>query len=108
MKSDTNNIDFIEAVNALEEGQSLKVDDGVLVLEHRFFEPTHFDFHQRIFEPGVILKKEDSNVRIYIEAEKLGVAIVGESEEYFDEQKNEDGSFKQADRGLLRNKVKTK
>jgi len=105
MKSDTNNVDFIEAVNALEEGQSLEVDDGILVLEHRFFEPTHFDFHQRIFEPGVILKKENSNVRIYIEAEKLGILIAGNNEEYFDEQINDDGTFKEADRGIIRNKV---
>lgn len=106
MKSNPDSLEFIEAVNALEEGQILEVEDGELTLEHRFFEPTHFDFHQRIFEPGVILKKTDSNIRIYISAEELGVAIPTEDNEYyFDKQENKDGTFKEASRGIIRNKV---
>lgn len=37
----------------------------------RLDKPTTFNWHQRIFQPGIILHKKGTNVRIYVEKEKL-------------------------------------
>lgn len=103
MKANPDNKEFLEAVKKLKEGDILKVDDGELVLEHKFSKPTHFTFHQRIFPAGVILKKKDSNIRIFIEAEKLGLPV--SEEKGYDDRQIVDGKILPADRGLDRTKV---
>jgi hypothetical protein len=100
MKTNPDNKTFIKAVKKLKEGDKLTVDDGVLVVEAIFSEPTHFPFHQRIFEPGMILKKEGSNVRVYIEAEKIGlIKKVVKKGEFVDRQIKDDKVLP-ADRGI--------
>ena len=37
----------------------------------RFYEPTQFEWHQRIFKPGMMLHKTGTNVHIYVEEDKL-------------------------------------
>lgn len=105
MKANPDDKAFLKAVAGLEEGEKLSVDDGELVLEHKFFKPTHFPFHQRIFPAGVILHKENSNVRIFIEAEKLGMKPKETDLSKYDDRQIKDGKVLPADRGLPRNKV---
>jgi hypothetical protein len=107
MKANPDDPKFLEAVKKLNEGDTLQVDDGELVLEYKFTKPTHFPFHQRIFEPGVILHKIGSNVRIYIEAEKLGISVEKVNEnEFEDKQIDSDGNVLPADRGIKADEVK--
>lgn len=103
MKANPNNQDFLDIVKSLEVGDAIDVDSGILVLEHKFSMPTHFNFHQRIFSAGVILKKQDSNVRIYIEAEKLDMDVTSIDHEDFDDKQIVDGVIQAPDRGLKRN-----
>ena len=91
---------FIAAIKKLSTGETIEVVDGVLEVEYIFDIPSHFPFHQRIFEPGMILKKQDSNVRIYIEAEKLGITPKEVSEgEFEDHQITAKGKVLPPDRG---------
>ena len=104
MKANPDDKEFLEAVRKMKVGEKLTISpDEVLVLESRFTKPTHFPFHQRVFPAGVILKKENSNVRIFIEAEKLGMKV--EKSEGFDDKQIVNGKVLPADRGLPRNKV---
>lgn len=79
---------FIKAVAGLSEGDSIEVADGILDVEYVFNIPSHFPFHQRIFEPGMILKKRDSNVRVYIPYDQLNVA---ETEPVVEVPRRDDG-----------------
>lgn len=79
---------FINAVRQLSTGETLEVADGILEVEYLFDVPSHFPFHQRIFEPGMILKKRDSNVRIYIPYDQLNVA---ETEPIVEVERRDDG-----------------
>lgn len=94
---------FIEAIKQLAVGETIEVADGILQIEYIFDVPSHFPFHQRIFEPGMILKKQDSNVRIYIEAEKLGIVPKEHVEDGepvpFKDNQIVDGEVLPADRG---------
>ena len=36
-----------------------------------FDKPTNFNWHQRIFPPGMIMHKKGTNIRVFIEKEKL-------------------------------------
>lgn len=107
MKANFVDKEFIGAVSKMKIGEELVIAPGeVLVLESRFTKPTHFAFHQRIFPAGVILKKKDSNVRIFLEAERVGMkAEKVKKGEFDDKQIKADGSVLPADRGLPRNKV---
>lgn len=108
MKANPDDRAFIDAVKKMSVGDRLSVDDGELILEYKFTKPTHFPFHQRIFPPGVILHKQDSNVRIYIEAEKLGMAVEEtDMSKFEDKQIGPDGKPLPADRGLKRDAVDT-
>lgn len=71
MKTQPENADFIRAIKNLKEGESIEVDEGTLICESVFDVPTHFPWHQRVFEPGMILHLKGSNVRIFVEAEKI-------------------------------------
>ena len=97
LKTNPDDPNFIEAVKNLNEGETIEVVDGTLEVEGKFAQPTHFTFHQRIFPAGMILKKRDSNTRIFIEAEKLGMKV--ESTEINDRQITEDGTILPADEG---------
>jgi hypothetical protein len=101
-----NNKEFIEKIKNLKEGDKLTIDGIVLIVEGVFNRPTHFNFHQRIFPAGVILKKKDSNARIFLEAEKIGMVVekVGKGE-FVDKQIGPNGELLPAERGLPRNKV---
>lgn len=91
---------FINAIKGLATGDTLEVADGILEVEHVFDVPSHFPFHQRIFEPGMILKKQDSNVRVYIEAEKLGIDVKTVADgEFTDHQITAKGKVLPAERG---------
>ena len=90
---------FIAVVKHLKQGDRLEVADGVLVCEYVFSVPSHFPFHQRIFEPGMILKKEDSNVRVYIPAEQLGHEVTAVPEGHFEDKQIVDGEVLPAERG---------
>jgi len=98
MKTNPDNKNFINAVKKLKEGDKLTVDNGILLVEYKFNRPTHFPFHQRIFPAGVILKKEGTNVRIFIEAEKLGMKV--EKTEGYDDRQKKGGKILLADRGI--------
>lgn len=109
MKSNPDDPKFIEAVKKMAVGDTLKVDNGTLTLEAKFTKPTHFSFHQRIFPAGVILKLNDSNIRIFVEAEKLGMKPDKvKAGEFVDKQIDSKGKILPADRGLDRTKVKEK
>lgn len=90
---------FIEAIKHLKEGDKLQVADGTLLVEYIFDVPSHFPFHQRIFEPGMILKKEDSNVRVYITAGQLGHEVADVPVGHFDDKQIVDGDVLPAERG---------
>lgn len=69
---------FISLVKKMTKGDYIEVTDGKMILEYDLKETTqnfqqkqNFPFHQRIFEAGVILKKEGSNTRIFISKERL-------------------------------------
>ena len=70
---------FIRVVKGMKKGDTLVLgDEGTLVLEFDLNETTknyedrvNFPFHQRIFEPGVILHKVGANTRIFIPKERL-------------------------------------
>ncbi len=99
LKASLKDANFIEAVKAMDEGDKLLVQSGELTLEHKFNIPTHFTFHQRIFPAGVILKKTDSNTRIFIEAEKLGMTKgkLPKGKKFIDKQITADGTILPAD-----------
>lgn len=84
---------FINAVKNLSEGDTLEVIDGILEVEAVFEEPTHFPWHQRIFEPGMILKKQDSRTRIYIDNATLGKVIESYPEGHYDDKQILDGEI---------------
>ena len=90
---------FLDAVKKLKEGNTIKTTDGVFLVEYVFNVPSHFPFHQRIFPAGVILKKETSRLRIFIEAEKLGMKLgkLPEGMDFEDRQIAEDGTVLPAD-----------
>lgn len=90
---------FIEAIRDLKQGDTVEVADGILEVEYLFSVPSHFPFHQRIFDPGMILKKQGSNVRIYIEAEKLGHEVTVVPEGHFEDKQIVDGEVIPPDRG---------
>lgn len=102
------NEDFLDVLSKSGEGDIIEGTDGFTYsVESKHTRPTHFAWHQRIFPAGLILKKADSNVRIFVEAEKIGIkAEKVEKGEFDDKQKNQDGSVKPADRGLDRTKVR--
>ena len=110
MKANYTDKEFISAVSKMEVGDEIVIaPDEILVLESKFTKPTHFAFHQRIFPAGVILKKKDSNARIFLEAEKIGMVAekVGKGE-FVDKQIGPNGEPLPAERGLPRNKVDEK
>lgn len=80
---------FISQASKLKKGQTMKLEDGsVLELEYdlnevkdSYKQNKNLPFHQRIFPPGIILKKHDSNVRIFIEEEKLHAKKTGKRTE---------------------------
>ena len=86
-KTNPEDNEFLKSLKGKKVGDEVEVSDGVLYVEAIFDVPTHFNFHQRIFQAGMILKKKDSNVRIYIEAEKLGLKKQEVPKEYFVEKK---------------------
>jgi len=101
MKANPDSKEFLDAVKALKVGGVLKVDNGELVLEHKFTRPTHFPFQQRIFPAGVILKKQGkTNVRIYIEASKLGMKVEKVEKGVYDDKQIKDGKVLPAERGI--------
>ena len=105
MKASLKDKDFLKAVSILDVGDSIDVGNYSLLMEYKFSTPTHFIFHQRVFLAGVILKKSDSNTRIYIPAEKLNIQITESDIKKFDDKQIEDGKVLDPDRGVLRNKV---
>jgi hypothetical protein len=90
---------FIAAVKHMTVGEMLEVADGILEVEYLFDVPSHFPFHQRIFEPGMILKKQGTNIRIYIEAEKLNMEVQEVAAGHFEDHQVVDGEVLPADRG---------
>lgn len=90
---------FIAAIKRLSVGEMVEVADGILEVEYLFDVPSHFPFHQRIFEPGMILKKQGTNVRIYIEAEKLGHEVAAVEDGHFEDHQIVDGEVLPAERG---------
>lgn len=78
---------FLNAIKDLKEGEVVETREGKLKVEYRFDVPTHFTFHQRIFPAGMILHKEGSKIRIFVEAEKLGMEAKPVEEGYFEERK---------------------
>ena len=100
LKTNPDDQDFINAIKNLNEGDKLEVADGTLIVEGKFTRPTHFPFHQRIFPAGMILKVEGRNVRIFIEAEKLGMSYQPTKKgEFDDKQIDEKGNILPADPG---------
>lgn len=106
LKTNPDDVKFIEAIKNLSTGETVEVEDGILEVEYIFDIPSHFPFHQRIFEPGMILKKQGSNVRIYVEAEKLGMEVQqverhedGSPKEFDDQQITAKGKVLPAERG---------
>ena len=106
MKTQPENADFIRAVSKLKEGDTLKVDDGTLICEAIFDVPTHFPFHQRVFEPGMILHLEGSNVRIFIESEKIGRTPQHKDMDNFADRQLSGKTILPADRGIDYSKAK--
>jgi hypothetical protein len=94
LKTNPDDPKFINAVKNLNEGDTLEVADGTLVVEGKFTKPTHFLFHQRIFPAGIVLHKLNSNTRIYIEAEKLGMKADKVQPGEFDDRQIEKGTGK--------------
>lgn len=100
LNTNPDDLRFINAIKNLKEGDTIEVIDGILEVEYIFSVPSHFPFHQRIFEPGMILKKQDSNVRIYVEAEKIGHIVEEVIEGTFNDKQIVDGKVIPADRGI--------
>jgi len=105
LKTNPDDPAFITAIEKLKQGDTIEVIDGTLIVEERFTEPTHFLFHQRIFDPGMILNKLDpktnliTRVRIYVSGEQLGWIKDGtHMEDYDDRQIKDDGTILQPER----------
>lgn len=100
MKANPDDPAFLNAVKNLKEGQEIEVEGGTLLVEARFTKPTHFPFHQRIFPAGIILHKNGSNVRIFIEAEKIGMTAEKVGKGQYDDRQKQGNKVLPADRGI--------
>lgn len=103
MQTNPDSQEFIEALKVLEEGDTLKTDDALLVVEAKFDVPTHFPFHQRIFPPGILLKVQNRNTRIYVPIEKLGYKPRQVAPGYYDDRQIKNGKVLPADKGTQYN-----
>lgn len=93
MKATTKDPNFLLEVTKAKEGDVIEVDGAKLTLVAKFDVPTHFNFHQRIFPAGAILKKEGSNARIYVPAALIGIKPKEvKPGEFDDKQKKADGT----------------
>jgi hypothetical protein len=91
LQTNPDNQEFINAIKNLQEGETIEVADGTLLVEAVFSVPTHFRWHQNIFKPGMILKKQDSNARVYVSATQLGWTLESYPEDYFEDRQIVDG-----------------
>jgi hypothetical protein len=98
LKANPDDPNFISAIKNLKEGDKIEISDAILIVEGKFEVPTHFPFHQRVFDPGMILRVEGRNTRIYVEAEKLGMKAV-DTPEGFNDRQIKDGEVLPADPG---------
>jgi hypothetical protein len=101
MKVNLKDKSFLDAVSKMKVGETLVVGNSGLQLEYKFTKPTHFPFQQRIFPAGVILKKQGkTNVRIYIEAEKLGMKPEKVAKGEYEDRQILEGKVLPAERGI--------
>jgi hypothetical protein len=106
IKTNPDDKDFIEEVKKLKVGKTIETEDGVLEVESIFDVPTHFVWHQTVFAPGMILKKKNSNVRIFIPAEKVGITPKHTEKGYFDDQQYQNGQLLVPNHSKARAKLK--
>lgn len=92
LQTNPENQDFINAIKNLQEGDEIEVADGTLLAEAVFTVPTHFRWHQNIFEPGMILKKQGTNVRVYVSATQLGWEIESYPDGYYEDRQIVEGN----------------
>jgi hypothetical protein len=105
MKTNPDDANFLAAIKGLKVGDTLTVDDGVLEVESKHQRPTHFVWHQRIFPAGMILKKQGSNLRIFVEAEKIKLKKDVVAKGVFDDKQiKEDGEVLKPDHSVARQK----
>ncbi len=98
LKVDLKHPKFLRDLSTLKEGDRFEIEGGFLIVEAIFDVPTHFNFSQKIFDPGMILKKEGRPLRIFVPAEKLGIKPKEVVKGYFeDRQKKADGTILPAD-----------
>lgn len=97
LKANLKNQDFIKAIKDLKEGESIDVVGGKLTVEARFDKPTHFNFHQRIFPAGMILKKEGRPTRIFVPAALVGITPAEVKPGEFVDRQIKDGKILPAD-----------
>jgi hypothetical protein len=89
---------FLKMLSDLKEGDRFEIEGGFMTVEAIFDTPTHFPFSQRIFDPGMILKKEGRPLRVYVPADKIGLKKAETNPGQFtDRQKKADGTILPAD-----------
>jgi hypothetical protein len=95
---------FIDLIKNLKEGDVVPASDPVLIVEGKFTVPTHFPFHQKIFDPGMILKVRDKNTRIYVPGEALGWKVHKFGKNDYVDRQIKDGKVLPADKGTQKQK----
>lgn len=90
--------EFITSLKHLKEGDQFDSLDGMCEVEGLFEVPTHFTFHQKIFDPGMIIHKLGTNVRVFIPAEALDMKH-NKNAPFKDRQIADDGTVLPADKG---------
>jgi hypothetical protein len=106
---DPDNQSLLDYLKGVKEGSKFIDSLGhEVVVESIFNVPTHFAWHQRVFDPGIILHVTGTNIRVYIEAEKVGIVGKNTGKGFEDKQVDKTGKVLPADRGLDRTQVHAK